>query len=231
MKPHFPWLFGPEAEAAIRKALDLRYRLVPILYSLGHQAHATGEPLMRPLVMQYPADPKVADLSSEWLVGHDLLAAPVVQAGGFRTVYLPDDIWYDFATGDRVAGGRSIDLTVPFDAVPVYVRGGAVLPLAPVVQHTRDLPGGPLDLQVYPGRDGRFTLVEDDGDTTAYATGDVRRTTFAWDDAARTLSWTRAGPYDGPDCFRSVRVTVRGGGARPTPEQPLAATGRLVAPR
>ena len=231
VKPHFPWLFGPAAEAAIRKALDLRYRLVPLLYSLGHQTYATGEPLMRPLVMQYPADPKVADLSSEWLLGHDLLVAPVVQPGGFRTVYLPDDIWYDLTTGGRVAGGRSMDLSVPFDAVPVYVRGGAILPLAPAVQHTRDLPGGPLDLQVYPGRDGRFTLVEDDGNTTAYAAGNVRRTTFAWDDATRTLSWTRAGPYDGPDCFRTVRITVRGGGAKPASEQPLSATGRLVAPR
>ena len=138
VRPHFPWLFGPQAEAAIRKALELRYRLVPLLYSLGHQAFATGEPLMRPLVMQYPADPKVADLSSEWLLGHDLLAAPVVQAGGFRTVYLPDDIWYDFATGDRVAGGRSTDLTVPFDAVPVYVpRRGHPAPRPGGAAHPR----------------------------------------------------------------------------------------------
>ena len=229
-KPHFPWLYGPDAEAAIRKTLDLRYRLVPMLYSLGHVTHDTGEPIMRPLVMQYPADPKVADLTSEWLVGRDLLAAPVVQAGGFRTVYLPDDIWYDFATGDRVAGGRSFDLTVPFDAVPVYVRGGAILPLAPVVEHTRDLPGGPLDLQVYPGRDGQFTLVEDDGATTAYTTGNVRRTTFVWTDAKSTLSWTRTGPYDGADCFRSVRVTVHGGPAVPAVERPLAPTGSVTAP-
>ncbi len=230
-RPHFPWLFGPDAEAAIRRALDLRYRLVPMLYSLGHQTHDTGEPIMRPLVMQYPNDPKVADLSSEWLIGHDLLAAPVVQPGGFRTVYLPNDIWYDLTTGDRVAGGQSIDLTVPFDAVPAYVRGGAILPLAPVVQHTRDLPGGPLDLQVYPGRDGRFTLVEDDGDTTAYTTGNVRRTTFVWDDAKRVLSWTRAGPYDGHDCFTRLTVTVRGGAGAPSPEQPLSATGSMTVPR
>ena len=230
-RPHFPWMFGDQAEAAIRKTLELRYRLVPALYSLAHGTAETGEPIMRPLVAQYPADPKVADLSSEWLVGHDLLVAPVLAAGGKRSAYLPDDLWYDFATGDRVSGGRAIDLTVPFDQVPMYVRGGTVLPLGPVVQHTRDLPGGPLDVNIYPGRDGKFTLVEDDGNTTAYSTGAVRRTDFAWDDGERTLSWHRAGPYDGPNCFTRFHVTVHGGTAQPTADQPLSPAGSVVVPQ
>ena len=227
VKPRFPWLWGDDAEAAMRQALDLRYRLVPVLYSLAHQTHETGEPVMRPLCMQYPADAKVADLSSEWLVGTDLLAAPVLAEGGHVRVYLPDDVWYDFATGQRVTGGRELDRAVPLDGVPLYVRGGSILTLGPVVQHTRDLPGGPLDVQVYPGRDGAFTLAEDDGNSTAYLTGNVRRTTFHWDDAGHTLSWARAGPYDGPDCFRSLRVTVHDGVGRQPVERPLSPTGSV----
>ena len=227
VRPHFPWLFGEPALAAIRETLDLRYQLIPLLYSLGHQTYETGEPLMRPLVMQYPADPAVADLSSEWLVGDSLLVAPILQPGGHRQVYLPDDQWFDFATGQRVTG-RSFDLTVPFDVTPLYVRAGAILPLAPIVQHTRDLRGGPLELQVYPGRNGHFTLVEDDGSTAAYTTGVERRTSFQWDDASKTLTWTRTGSYNGNDCFNSIRVTVKGQSPQPT-AQPLSPTGTFTA--
>jgi len=231
-KPHFPWLFGDQAEAAIRKTLELRYRLLPVLYSLAHQMHTTGQPIMRPLIMQYPADPKVADLSSEWLVGQDLLAAPQLTQDPSRTVYLPDDIWYDFATSQRVDGNREITVPVPFDVVPVYIRGGTILTLAPLIQHTRDLPGGPLDVQVYPGRNGQFTLVEDDGSTTAYLTGNIRSTIFTWNETARTLSWQRTGPYDGPDCFREMNVIVHDGVTRQPINQALsAATGSVAVGR
>jgi alpha-glucosidase len=230
VKPHFPWLFGPDAEAAIRKTLDLRYRLVPMLYSLAHTTTETGEPIMRPLVMQYPRDPNVADLSSEWLVGTNLLVAPVLTSGGRRSIYLPDDIWYDFSTGERVAGNRQFDRDVPSDVVPLYVRGGSILTLAPEIQHTQDLPGGPLDLEIFSGRDGQSTLVEDDGSTTAYSTGNLRRTIFKWNDVTRTLSWTQSGPYNGRDCFRSVRITLRDGTSRPPLEQPLGTSGEVVVP-
>ena len=125
-----------------------------------------------------------------------------------------------------MTGGTTLDRTVPFDSLPVFVRGGSILPLAPVVQHTRDLPGGPLDLHVYPGRDATFTLVEDDGSTNAYAGGVARKTNFTWTDATRTLAWSRTGSYDGPTCFRSLRVTVPGAAA--TPEQPLGTTGQIT---
>lgn len=229
--PHFPWLFGADAEAAIKKSIELRYRLIPMLYSLAHEEHDTGEPLMRPVMMDFPNDPKLANESSEWLVGHNLLAAPMLEAGGHRTVYLPEGTWYDFATGEKLSGPRELDLTVPLDATPVYVRAGAILPLGPIVQHTRDLPGGPLELRIYPGRDAQFTLVEDDGLTTDYLNGAIRRTTFKWDDKTRELSWTRAGSYDGKDCFQSLRVALVGQIAPATAEQALRATGHIVIPQ
>jgi alpha-glucosidase len=226
-KPHFPWLFGDEAEAAMRKTLELRYRLIPILYSLAHQTQQTGEPIMRPLMMQYPNDVQVSDLTDEWLIGRDLLAAPVLNEGGHRDIYLPDDIWYDFATGQRQTGGKRFGKDCRLDEVPVYIRGGSILTLAPALQHTRHLPGGPLDVEVYTGRDGSFTMVEDDGSTTAYLSGNTRKTEFTWDDQHRTLAWTQSGSYAGSDCFRSIRITINSGGTKYLGERPLSPSGKV----
>jgi len=208
VQPRFPWLYGADAEDAIRKALDLRYRLVPMYYSLAHEAYKTGAPLMRPLLMEFPRDPNVANLSSQWLIGRGLMAAPVLESGGQRSVYLPDDTWYLFESSTRLAGHRYVDVTVALDEVPVYVRAGTILPLAPVLQHTDQLPGGPLELQIYPGKNASFTLVEDDGLTAAYLKGRIRRTTFSWDDVQRRLSWKIEGPYAGKDIFQSMKVKV-----------------------
>jgi alpha-glucosidase len=208
IQPRFPWLYGADAEAAIRKALELRYRLVPMYYSLAHEAYKTGAPLMRPLLMEFPHDPNVANLSSQWLIGRGLMVAPVLESGGRRAVYLPDDNWYLFESGTKLAGHRNVDATAALDEIPVYVRAGTILPLAPVLQHTDQLPGGPLELQIYPGKNASFTLVEDDGLTTAYLKGQVRQTTFTWDDALRRLSWKIQGPYTGKDIFRSMKVKV-----------------------
>ena len=98
MTPRFPWLFGPEALNAIRKAIDLRYRLIPFYYSLAHETFETGVPLMRPLFMEFPDDPKTANMSDEWMMGDSLLAAPVLQTGAQRSVYLPAGDWYAFGS-------------------------------------------------------------------------------------------------------------------------------------
>ena len=208
VKPHFPWLYGPDALNAIRKALDLRYQLIPYYYSLAHETHKTGVPLMRPLVMEFPNDPAVANLSDEWLMGSSLLAAPILTPDGKRTVYLPDDTWYAFQSNVPVPGKQTIAVTAALDEIPAYVRQGTILPLGPVIQHTSELPGGPLELQIYPGKDASFTLVEDDGKTTDYLQGQVRRTTFKWNEVAHQLSWTIEGNYNGNDVFRTMRVVV-----------------------
>jgi alpha-glucosidase len=226
--PHFPWLFGTDAESAIRKTLNLRYQLIPYLYSLAHQTHETGEPIMQPLLMQYPADPALANLSDEWLLGENLLAAPVLTPGNSRTVTFPDDSWYDFATGEPVTSDHHFTLNVPFDSVPLYIRAGTILPLAPILQHTSDLPGGPLDVHIYPGRDGKFTLVEDDGSTSAYLKGHVRRTEFTWNDQTKTLRWTQTGSYNGNDCFRSIKITLHDGVIRSVMQLPLSRTRTVI---
>jgi alpha-glucosidase len=217
--PRFPWLYGEQAEAAIRKALELRYRLVPYYYSLAHEAAEKGTPLMRPLAMEFPDDPKAANLTDQWMMGKGLMAAPILTAssvtgeeanGTKRSVYFPKATWYTLGTNKTRAGtgGASADLVVPWDEIPVFVRAGTILPLGPVIQHTDALPGGPLDLQVYPGANATFTLAEDDGQTTAYKTGQERHVTFTWDDATRTLGWKVEGPYRGKDIFKEMKVTV-----------------------
>ena len=209
--PRFPWLYGADAEAAIRKALELRYRLEPYLYSLGYEAHERGLPIMRPLVMEFAEDPRVWDLTDQWLVGRGLMAAPVLSESDRRSVYLPDERWFAFETNHLITGGQTLSVNADLEGIPLYVRAGTILPLAPLIQHTCQLPGGPLELEVYRGKDAEFEMVEDDGDSTAYINGDVRRTRFVWNDAERTLRWQSTGPYAGKDVFTEMDAVVFGG--------------------
>jgi alpha-glucosidase len=206
--PHFPWLYGAAAEDAIRQALDLRYRLIPYYYSLAHETAETGEPIMRPLVMEFPDDPAVAGITDEWLMGRGLLAAPVLNAGGKRTVRLPKDTWYRLGSGERIAGATDVSVNAKLEEIPVYVRAGTILPLGPVVQYTGQATQEPLEVQVYPGRDAAFTLVEDDGATTAYESGAVRKTTFTWNEQNQKLSWKVTGPYAGDNVFKAMKVVL-----------------------
>jgi alpha-glucosidase len=207
-RPHFPWLYGTNALNAIRDALDLRYRLIPFYYSLAHETFETGVPLMRPLLMEFPDDPNVANMSDEWMMGDSLLAAPILETNDTRSVYLPAGDWYNFDGNQVTKGNQTIEVTAALDEIPTYVRDGSILPLAPVIQHTSELPGGALELQIYPGKDATFTLVEDDGQTSDYQNGKIRRTTFQWNDAAGTLTWKRDGDYFGKNVFKKMRVVL-----------------------
>jgi alpha-glucosidase len=232
--PHFPWLWGPDAEKAITGAIDLRYRFIPYFYSLAYETHETGYPLMRPLVMEFPDDLKVAETTDEWLIGSRLLAAPILDENDKRTVYLPADDWFRFETTTKLTGPQSFDLTAGLDEIPAYVRAGTILTLGPVVQNTDQIPGGPLEVEIYPGKDATFTLAEDDGETTDYLQGAVRRTTFTWNDAARKLSWSATGNYAGPHGYHDLNVVVFDpvSTTPPTPiKTQLTETGSLDLPR
>jgi len=121
---------------------------------------------------------------------------------------LPAGNWYAFDAGTKLDGSRTVTATAQLDQIPLYAQEGTILPLGPVIEHTDELPGGPLELQVYPGKNATFTLVEDDGETTAYLTGETRQTVFTWDDSAHKLSWKIRGPYDGKDLFTTMNVEV-----------------------
>ena len=208
VKPHFPWLWGDDAENAMRKANDLRYRLLPYIYSLGHEAYKTGAPIVRPLLMEYPTDPEVANLSDEMLLGKGLLAAPILIPGGKREVYLPEGLWYDFFTNETLKGARRYQVLKDLDEIPVYVAAGTILPLGPVVPYSDYDSIAPLEIRVYPGHDGSFTMTEDDGLSYDYVNLNVRTTTYKWNDSTRTLSWKVSGKYTGKKVFNEIRVIV-----------------------
>jgi alpha-glucosidase len=195
----------------MRRALELRYRLIPMLYSLGHLAYDTGAPITRPLLMEF-AGPRAASITDQWLLGSGLMTAPVLRKGGQRSVHFPklpkDEAWFEFGSAVQAAGDKQY--TVPLNSTLLFARSGTLLPLGPVVQHTGQLPGpdAELELQVYGGRDGAFTLVEDDGESRAYETGHVRRTEFKWDDGARTLAWKSTGNATDASMFRRMVVCL-----------------------
>jgi alpha-glucosidase len=170
-REHLPWAHGAEVEAICRAYAELRYRLLPYTYALAWQAHSRGLPLMRPMVLNYPDDPRVWEMGWQYLWGDDLLVAPVTREGARAwPVYLPSGTWYDFWTHARHEGGRAVSVEAPVDRLPLLVRGGAIVPMGPTVQHT----GEPLEevtLLVYPGGPGRFELYDDDGRTNGYRRG------------------------------------------------------------
>ncbi len=174
-----PWAFGPEIEAICRRAIELRYELLPAIYTAFWESSQTGVPIMRPLVLAHQYDPRVADLDDQFKLGGDLLAAPVLDPGiSGRSVYLPAGQWYDFWTGQRLEGGRDLWAHAPLDTVPLFVKAGTVLPMQPVQQHTGEPPAEAITLRVYPGV-GESLWYEDDGQTLAYQQGEFRLTRFA----------------------------------------------------
>ncbi len=169
--PRWPWAFGDDVLAATKKAIELRYRLIPYYYTFAAQTEQTGAPLMRPLFLEFPDDAKTYNMEDEWLMGDRLLAAPVLAQGGARDVYLPAGGWFDFNTGASVSGGQTLHLQLALGTIPAYVRAGTILPLGPVIQSTSLGAEDPLEVRVYPGQDASFTLYEDDGSTYAYRQG------------------------------------------------------------
>eukprot|EP01012_Entosiphon_sulcatum_P028013 TRINITY_DN3384_c0_g1_i1.p1 TRINITY_DN3384_c0_g1~~TRINITY_DN3384_c0_g1_i1.p1 ORF type:complete len:742 (-),score=126.42 TRINITY_DN3384_c0_g1_i1:48-2273(-) len=228
--PHFPFEWGPQAADAMRKALNLRYQLVPMIYSLAHASYSSGELIMRPLFWEF-SDPKASAITTQWLVGTGLMPAPIVANSTTRDVYLPTgpSLWYEFNTTLTHAPGSTLTVTAQLDQIPVFVRAGTLVPLAPVTQYTDQLPGGALDVQVYSGADADFDLVEDDGLTYDYEQGNTRVVSFHWDDTHRVLSWSVSGKFAGDShSFGQVYATLFAKGERRSSGPlPIAAGGSI----
>lgn len=186
-----PWSFGSEVEAVARKALALRYRLLPYLYTAFWQAAQCGLPPLRPLVLAFQGDPNGYGIEDEFMVGDALLAAPVVQPGATaREVYLPPGAWLDYWTGEQFCGGRTISVAAPLDHLPLFVRAGSVVPHFPPIQHTDEARTlNHLALHVFPG-DGQSELYEDEGEGLAYLQGHYRHSRFLCRLRNRRLSVT-----------------------------------------
>ncbi|MFZ0731208.1 MAG: TIM-barrel domain-containing protein [Candidatus Sulfotelmatobacter sp.] len=182
------WSYGKQAEPILAKYLRLRYQLLPYTYSLAYRSYQTGAPYMRALFMDFPADPKVADIPDEYMYGPAFLVAPVTQQGATkRTVYLPAGCdWYNFWTNERLHGGRTIVADAPIDVLPLFVKAGSIVPMGADVDSTQQTQKI-ASVRVYPGANGSFSLFEDDGKTYAYEKGGGSITKLTWDDAANQL--------------------------------------------
>ncbi|HEY6802447.1 MAG TPA: glycoside hydrolase family 31 protein [Pyrinomonadaceae bacterium] len=174
-----PWRFGSYYEDIIRKYLKLRYTLLPFLYTTLEEAHRTGVPLFRPLVLNYPDDSNTYNLDDEFMVGDDLLVAPVMKPDVTkRLVYLPNGTWYDYWTNKKFNGGTMLSVDAPLESVPIFVRAGAIVPTGPTMSYVGEKRSDPISFNVYPDDRGvaAGSLYEDDGITPSYKTGAFRRT-------------------------------------------------------
>jgi alpha-glucosidase (family GH31 glycosyl hydrolase) len=176
-------------EPICRKYLELRYRLMPYLYSTVRECTLTGMPIIRALWLHYPDDPAAVARADEYLWGRDILVAPVVEKGATsRKIYLPRGAWHDFWTGERIEGGKEIMRPVDLETMPLYVRAGSIVPMGPVRQYVEENPDGLIDIVVRPGGNASFLLYEDDGRSFNYRRGEWMGIAMSWNDAKKTLA-------------------------------------------
>jgi alpha-glucosidase len=205
-----PWAFGQPWEAICREAISLRYQLLPYFYTLFEEASRTGAPIARPMLYTFPDDTTVTGLDDQFMVGGDLLVAPVLlPEQRQREVRFPAGAWRDWLTGERYVGPLTARIESPIDVAPLYLREGAILPLGPVMQHVGELAEEPLTLvcALGPADDARAegALYEDDGATREFERGAWSRTRFTAERAGRRII-VRAARPDG--AYRAARGAV-----------------------
>jgi alpha-glucosidase (family GH31 glycosyl hydrolase) len=182
-------LNNPAIEPIAKKYDELRYQLMPYTYTLTWEARHTGMPLMRAMWLHYPADKQVRGMGTQYLWGRDLLIAPVFKKGAASwNVYLPAGDWYDWWTLEKKTGAQFITRETDLATMPMYVRAGAIIPFDPVRQYTGEKVAEPTTLKVYSGKDGAFTLYEDDGISQDYLQGKATLTNITWNDKTKKLT-------------------------------------------
>ena len=175
-----PWSYGEQAQPIIEKYIRLRYRLMPYIYSCAREIHECSKPMMRGLYLDFPDDPEACGQKYEFMFGPALLVAPVLDRDARkREVYLPHGVWYDFWTGQRFTGGRSILALAPLDTIPLYVREGSMIPMAEYTRYDGERPWERITAHVW-GAEAGFTLYEDAGDGQGYLQGEYAKTRLIW---------------------------------------------------
>jgi len=202
--PREIWNFGKPGEPfydAIAATIALRYRLMPYIYSLAGGVWRNNGMMLRPLLFDFPGDRRAAATDDAFMLGPSLLVCPVTEAMYYgrnsapldkakqRTCYLPAGCdWYDFWTGERHPGGGEVTVDAPLERMPLFVRAGAVIPMANGLQYAGQPPEGPLEIHVWRGADGAFDLYDDAGDGYGYERGEYALTRLRWDDGAGVLT-------------------------------------------
>jgi alpha-D-xyloside xylohydrolase len=207
------WSYGPEAQTILTSYDRLRYRLMPYIYSVAWKTTSEGYTPMRPLAMEFRTDARAQNIGDQFFFGPAILVNPVTEPGATtRHLYLPKAKWYDFWTGRTTEGGTT-DAAAPLERMPLYVRAGSIVPMGPDEEYTTQQPADPIELRIYSGADGRFTLYEDENDNYDYEKGVHATISLQWDDAKRTLTiGEREGKFPGMLETRAFRVVVVSGG-------------------
>jgi alpha-D-xyloside xylohydrolase len=183
------WSYGPEAQKILVNFVRLRYRLLPYIYSLAWKTTSAGYTTMRPLVMDFRTDERAANIGDQFMFGPAILVSPVTEpAATSRSVYLPAAKWYDFWLGTAVEGVHVVDANAPLERIPLFIRAGSIVPMGPEMEWSTEKAEDPIELRVYRGADGDFTLYEDENDNYNYEKAVYATIPLHWDDRASILT-------------------------------------------
>ena len=194
-----PWKYGDTVENNMRSMMNLRYRLMPYIYSEAWQVSKKGSTIMRPLVMDFSNDTKAVEQAYQYMFGKAMLIAPVTAPATTWDVYLPkSNGWYDFWTGKKYNGGQTINVDAPQDKIPVFVKAGSIIPIGKLMQYTAEKSNDTLEIRIYKGANAEFDLYEDEGDHYNYEKGKYAVTSFKWNEQQQTLTIAKQqGTYAG----------------------------------
>jgi alpha-D-xyloside xylohydrolase len=212
--PREPWAFGtPESRTyqTLLRFTNLRYRLMPYIYSMAWKITSENYTMMRALPFDFMNDSPVFNINDQYMFGPSIMVNPVVRplyyhrdnvkinsSSYTREVYLPKGTeWFDFWTGKQFVGGQKVEADASYETMPVFIRAGSIIPLGPFIQYSTEL-SDPIEIRIYPGANAEFTLYEDENDNYDYLSGLYSLTTFRWSDAQKRLTINaRKGSYPG----------------------------------
>jgi len=212
-------LFSNNWDAKTKEILlnydNLRYRLLPYNYSLAWKVTNEGYTMMRSLAFDFRTDDRIQSIPDQYMFGPAFLVCPVTEplnAKGTRSVYLPGSgVWFDFWTGKQFNGGQSVAANAPIETLPLFVKGGSIVPMGPLLQYATEKPADPLEIRIYPGEDASFLLYEDENDTYNYEKGKYATVKFTWNDLSRRLTISdRQGIFQGMPLKRRFNLVVAG---------------------
>jgi alpha-glucosidase len=190
-----PWNYGNDALRNFKNYDVLRYRMIPYLYTEMYEQHTTGKPLMRALVLDNQDDENTYEIADQYMLGKQLLVCPVTTKGGItRSVYLPKGNWYNYWTGEKHSGEQFVHVVAPLDTIPLFVKGGGIIPMQPQMAYSGEKPVDVITLAIYPDKRSEYNLYEDDGSTLAYQKGKFAQTKITADLQSNGFNLTIAKP-------------------------------------
>lgn len=225
-----PWKYGEKVENNMRSMLNLRYRLLPYIYSEAWQITKNNSTLMRPLIMDFNSDTTAVSTAYEYMFGKAFLIAPVTSPDVANwEVYLPkQNAWFDFWTGKHYEGGQTISTPAPLDKIPVFVKEGSIVPMGNVIQNTNSKQDE-LEIRIYTGKDGSFTLYSDEGDNYNYEKGKHTEIPMVWNEKNQTLTvGKQTGSYKNQTALYTMHIVWISGKQNDTISETIKYVGQTV---